>query len=157
MVEEKVMTKEMGAAIGSLVNVQVMQFDRRSVDQYIDATGDPNPLWRDDDFARKAGDGGVLVPPGLLVTMQMEGGSPSEYIPSQAHLGGAVDGGGEWEFFRPVKVGDVITAVRKLVGMTEKKGKLGPMILNTFEVTYHNQRSDVVARSRWTTIRYATK
>ncbi len=157
MTEEKAITEEMERTIGSLLNVNVTQIERRAVEQYIDATSDTNPLWHEDDFAIRAGYGGVLVPPGFLVTMQMEGGSPSNYMPTQAHLGGAVDGGGEWEFFHPIRIGDVIMAVRKLVAMAEKKGKLGTMIFNTFEGTYYNQRSVVVARSRWTNIRYSTK
>ena len=157
MTEEKAITEEMKRSIGSLLNVKVNRIDRRAVEQYVDATSDTNPLWQENDFAIRAGYGGVLVPPGFLVTVQMEGGSPGNYMPSQAHLGGAVDGGGEWEFFHPVRVGDVITAVRKIVDMTEKKGKLGTMIFNTFETTYYNQKSEVVAKSRCTSIRYSTK
>ena len=51
---------------------------------------------------------------------------------------------------------DAEKAIRQFVAINEKKGKLGPMVLNTFEVTYYNQRSEMVAKSRWTTIRYST-
>ncbi|PWB65951.1 MAG: hypothetical protein C3F14_04880 [Deltaproteobacteria bacterium] len=156
MSEQTIISEEMKKAVGSLLNVKVSRIERRAVEEYVSATTDSNPLWQDDDFAMREGLGGALVPPAFLLTMQMEGGSPSDHMPSQAHLGGAVDGGGEWEFHRPVRVGDVITAVRRFVAINEKKGKLGPMVLNTFEVTYYNQRSEMVAKSRWTTIRYST-
>jgi len=157
MSEENVITADMEKQIGNTLNIQITQIDRRAVDQYIAATNDSNPLWQDEDFAIKAGYGGVLVPPGLLVTMQMEGGSPSDYMPAQAHLAGAIDGGGEWVFYRSIRIGDTITAVRKLNDMTEKKGKVGPMILNTIEVTYYNQRSEIVAKSCWRTFRHSTE
>jgi len=157
MAENKMITEAMQAQIGRLVNVHVMRVDQRMVDQYLLATGDLNPLWRDRAAALRAGYEDVPVPPGLISSMQMEGDSPTLHMQEQAHLGGAVDGGGEWEFFHPVYVGDVICATRKLLGIKEREGKLGGMILNTFEVTYQNQKSIVVAKSRWTTVRYATK
>jgi len=86
----------------------------------------------------------------------MEGDSPTLHMSEQAHLGGAVDGGGEWNFFHPVYVGDTICVTRKLLNIKERRGKLGGMILNTFELTYQNQKSAVVARGQWTTVRYAT-
>jgi acyl dehydratase len=157
MKEEKILTEAMREQVGRHINVQVTPIERRLVDQYLEATGDPNPVFRDKAEAIRAGYGDMPVPPGLLITMQMEGGSPSGHMPEQAHLGGAVDGGGEWEFYHPVCVGDVITVARKLLSTKEREGKLGKMIINTFEVTYQDQRSRVVARGRWSTVRYSTR
>ncbi len=150
-------TEEMKARIGKQLNTKILCIDQRMVDQYLEAIGDSNPIWKDKVAAMKAGYADIPVPPGLLSTMQMEGDSPSLHMPEQSHLGGAVDGGGEWNFFHPVYVGDVICVTRTLQGVKERQGKLGSMILNTFEVTYMNQRSIVVARASWTTVRYSTK
>jgi len=157
MSAEKIFTEAMLAQVGKTINTQVVQIDRRILDQYLDATGDSNPIYRDRAAAIQAGYGDIPVPPGLLTTMQMEGGSPGEHMAEQNHLGGAVDGGGEWEFYHPVYLGDVIAVTRKLTGIKEREGKLGKMIINSFEVIYQNQRSFLVARSRWSTIRYSTK
>ncbi len=151
------LTPDMNDRIGRLVNVQVTTMDERLVRQYLDAVDERDPVWRDADAAAAAGYARVPVHHGLLTTMQLEGGSPSGHMPEQEHLGGAVDGGGEWEFLLPVYVGDVVVATRELVAVKEREGKLGPMIVNTFEVTYRNQRSEVVAKGRWSTIRYATE
>ena len=156
MEKESILTPSMKACVGTVINKHMMQIDRRMVDQYLDATGDPNPVWRDKSAALRAGYADLPVPPGLLTTMQMEGDSPSVHMPEQAHLKGAVDAGGGWEFHHPVYVGDVITVTRKLQGIKEHLGKLGPSIINTFEVTYRNQRSVVVARGTWSTFRYPT-
>ena len=150
------LSKDMLARVGKLVNVQVTVIEQRLVDQYLDAVDEHDPLWRDGAAAAAAGHPRVPVHPGLLTTMQLEGGSPSGHMAEQAHLGGAVDGGGEWEFVAPVYVGDVVVATRELVGIKERQGKLGSMIVNTIQVTYRNERSQVVARGRWSTIRYAT-
>lgn len=150
-------TEAMRVREGKILNAQVTRIDQRLVDQYLDATEDSDPEWREKTVALAAGYSDVPVPPGLLTSMQMEGGSPSGYIPEQAHLGGALDGGGEWEFHLPVYVGDVIFTTRELVSVKERRGKLGEMIINTFEVTYRNQHSETVARGRWSTLRYATE
>ena len=151
------LTPDMKARIGRLVNVQVTTMDERLVHQYLAAVDERDPVWRDPDAAAAAGYSRVPVHPGLLTTMQLEGGSPTGHMPEQEHLGGAVDGGGEWEFLQPVHVGDVVVATRELVAVKEREGKLGPMVVNTFEVTYRNQRSEVVAKGRWSTIRYDTE
>ena len=157
MAEERMITESMRAQVGKHLNTHVFQITQRLLDEYLDATGDPSPVWRDKAAAMQVGYADVPVPPGLLTTAQIEGGSPSKYLREQEHLGGAVDGGGEWEFYHPVYLGDVITATRKLIDIKERKGKLGGMIINTYEATYQNQRSVVVGKSRWTNIRYSTK
>jgi acyl dehydratase len=157
MEENKILTDGMLAQVGKQINTQVTQIDQRLLDQYLEATGDSNPIYRDKAAALQAEYADIPVPPGLLITMQMEGGSPSGYMREQKHLGGAVDGGGEWEFYHPVYLGDVIAATRKLLATKEREGKLGRMIINTFEVTYQNQRSRIVARGQWSTVRYSTK
>ncbi len=157
MSEEKILTHAMLAQVGKTINTQVVQMDRRLLDQYLDATGESNPIYRDRAKAIQAGYADTPMPPGLLTTMQMEGGSPGEHMAEQNHLGGAVDGGGEWQFFHPVYLGDVLAVTRTLTGIKEREGKLGKMIINSFEVTYRNQRSILVARSHWSTIRYSTQ
>jgi acyl dehydratase len=157
MGEKPILTESIKAQVGKLVNIHIMQIDRRMIDQYLDAMGDPNPVWRDKSAAIQAGYADLPVPPGLITSMQMEGDSPSLHMNEQSHLKGAVDGGGEWEFYHPVYLGDVITVTRKLLNIKERQGKLGAMIVNTFEVIYRNQRSVVVVKGVWTTLRYSTK
>lgn len=150
-------TESMEARAGKLLNAEATRIEQRMVDEYLNATGDRDRMWSDKSAARQASYCDVPVPPGLLTSMQMEGGSPSAYMPEQAHLRGAVDGGGEWEFYLPVYIGDVIFTTRELLSVKQRRGKLGEMIINTFNVTYRNQRSETVAKGRWSTIRYAAE
>ncbi len=50
----------------------------------------------------------------------------------------------------------MIVVDRKLVNIYEKKGSLGNMIFNVFEATYRNQRGEIVAKGKWTSIRVET-
>ena len=153
MAEESLITEEMRKAAGSLVNIAVTEIEGGAIKRFCKATGDANPLWQDEEHARKTSYGGTMVPPGYLITMQMEGESPGFYMPYQLSLKGAIDAGGEWEFFRPVRPGDIIVVDRKIVDIYEKKGSLGNMLFNVFETTYRNQRGEIVAEGRWTSIR----
>ena len=153
MVEESLITGEMREAVGSLLNICVTKVEKTKIKMFVEATTDTNPLWQDEDCARRTIHGGTLVPPGFLITMQMEGESPGFYMPYMLSLKGAIDAGGEWEFFRPVRPDDVIVVDRKFVDLYEKKGSLGNMLFNVFETTYRNQRGEIGARGRWTSIR----
>ena len=153
MAEESLITEEMRKAVGSLVNIAVTEIERGSVKRFCKATGDANPLWQDEEYARKTSYSGTIVPPGYLITMQIEGESPGFYMPYQLSLKGAIDAGGEWEFFRPVRPADIIVVDRKLVDIYEKKGSLGNMLFDVFETTYRNQRGEIVAKGRWISIR----
>jgi len=153
MNEESLITEEMRKAVGGLLNICITKIERSKIKMFVEATGDLNPLFQDEEYARKSSYGGTKVPPGYLITMQMEGGSPGFYMPDQLSLKGAIDAGGEWEFFQAVRPGDVIIVDRKHVDLYEKKGKLGNMVFNVFETTYRNQRGEIVAKGRWTTIR----
>lgn len=153
MAEESLITEEMRKAVGSLINICITKIERTKIKMFVQATRDTNPLWQDEEYARKTGYGGTIVPPGYLVTMQMEGESPGFYMPYMLSLKGAIDAGGDWEFFKPVRPDDVIVVDRKLVDLYEKKGSLGTMLFNVFETTYRNQQGEIVAKGKWKTIR----
>ncbi len=57
-------------------------------------------------------------------------------------------GGEEWEFHRPLLIGDTVTAQRRLGAVEEKDGRSGPFVLIHYETTFTNQRDEVVAVSR---------
>jgi acyl dehydratase len=154
MAEESLITEQMRNAVGNLVNVSVKEIDKTRIETYLMATGDSNPLFRDSDEARGSRYVGPIVPPGLIITMQMEGESPGFYMDYMLHLKGAIDAGGSWEFFKPVREGDILVVDRKLVDINEKKGSLGNMLFCRFETTYRNQREEIVAKGNWQTIRF---
>ena len=55
----------------------------------------------------------------------------------------------EYEFFKPVHAGDVLTAVSRIADLYEKPGKRGgTMTFCVTETDFTNQRGELVARSR---------
>ncbi len=63
-----------------------------------------------------------------------------------------LDGGIAYEFFIPVRAGDILASYLKIADIIERAGSTGSMLLVTLETTYINQNGDIVAKSRSTLI-----
>jgi len=129
--------------------------------RFVQAVGDSNPLWQDEGYARGGKTGGMLAPPYLLCAL-MTMSSPSHepnLIPvpiPKLPLPGAhtLDGGGEWEFFLPLKRGDTLISRTRLADVFERQGKMGTMGFFVYQTTYTNQRDEVIAKVSSTFINY---
>lgn len=144
-------TEEMKRMMGTESKPSVVEIDKTVIKRLAEAIGDPNPLWQDEEYARKSKFGGIIAPPALAITEMMMGERPPE---PEVPLKRALDGGGKWEFFKPIKVGDVITITSKITDYFEKEGSVGKMLFTIWETTRRNQRGELVARSWVTRIRY---
>ena len=140
MTEESLVSEEMRKAIGTELNRFRIDIEKVLVRRLLGAIDDPNPRWNE------------VVPPSLFMTAFAQGGQVD--LPFKLPVTRLLDGGGEWEFFGPVRLGDTITGARKVGSIRESKGKLGRMLFTTFETTWTNQRDEVVAKGRATLIWY---
>ena len=78
----------------------------------------------------------------------------SAHLPEAEEYGkGWLNGGNRFEYLEPVKVGDTITAIGKVVDVYEKAGASGSLLFIIFETEYFNGHGRVVARLRATAIR----
>jgi hypothetical protein len=59
-----------------------------------------------------------------------------------------LEGGSEWEFFRPVHAGDRIGVTARVLDVREREGRLGTMVITSTLATYRNQDDVVVATQR---------
>jgi len=108
------------------------------VRRFAEAIGDPNPRW-----AKEA-------PPTFLVALA----PVSLHLAEAEEYGkGWLNGGNRFEYFAPVTVGDHITATGRIADVYEKSGSTGTLLFIVFETDYVNQRGELVARLRGTTIR----
>lgn len=140
-------------AIGKEGRPSVIHIERNMVKSFVEAIEDTNPLWLDEEYARKTPHKGAIVPPSMLVTSNFSGGQTRPELPPIL-LTRVLDAGGEWEFLAPIRIGDALTITTKLKNIRETEGKLGKMLLVIFETTHVNQRGDVVARAQGTSINY---
>lgn len=150
MASQSLITEEMKKVLGVPTEPTVIEIDKSAIARFCEAIGDPNPMWLDEDYARSRRNGGAVAPPTFLAGARMRGIRPT--VPHG--LKRVLDGGGEWEFYRPVRPGDVLTVTSKVADLTEREGKMGRMLFTVTETVWKNQRNELVAKARSTSINY---
>ena len=152
MPDESVISDEMRAHLDVKSDPLTYDIEKGAVIKFAQAIGDANPLFQDEVAAREGPHGGLIAPPTFLRSL-VPGEAKSEFPrPFPTNL----DGGSEYEFFDPVRVGDRITVTRAIVELIEREGRLGNMLFTVSETRYINQLDQLVATQRTTGISYAT-
>lgn len=153
MADESLLTEEMLSQIGNESEDMVLEIEKTVVMRFVEAVEDPNPLWQDEEYAKKSIYGGLMAPPNLLCTVIAGAGGGRLRVKSSTPRRGGVAGGDDLELFQPVRVGDVITSRAKLIDIQERTGKDGTKrIYSIVETTFKNQKDEVVATDRSTSI-----
>ncbi len=139
----------------------VVHVERELVQRFVDAVQDPNPLWTDEQYAGATRWKGTIVPPYMFCALMTitkyspETGViplPAPNIPLPRR--NVLEGEETWEFFEPLRVGDVITSRVRLSDVKVRAGRLGEMFILTYEAESVNQRGELVARSSNTIVNY---
>lgn len=91
-----------------------------TIRHFADGLGDANPLWRDEEHARRTRWGGLIAPPFYLFTAAplgiTAGGLPGVHSLWMNDV---------WEFYRPLRPGDRLTAVSRLKDVIETPSSFG--------------------------------
>ena len=154
--------EEVAELIGKVGDIRIMEVERGAIKRYADAVDDRNPLYWDEEYARDSRYGSILAPPGFFgwPTRWTEGMpilpelvDKVSAILAQAGYRRSLDGGIEYEFFCPVRAGDVLTALTRILDIYEQEGKTGKLFFLVVETTYTNQDGNLVAKVRRTLIR----
>jgi len=122
------------------------------------ATEDGNPLWLDNEYAKKTRWGGIIAPPTFLIACggQHALAPESEVEQFPGFILQPLFSGSEFEFYHPVRVSDNIRPKSKIVDVYEKVGRfVGTMIFRKSETTYTNQDDKLVGIWRQLTMTYA--
>ena len=119
---DSLITEEMRRAIGVESDPGVIEVEKETIRRVADALGDPNPLWRDEEYAKGTSYGGIIAFP-IAFHPSTRAGRPNASYESPAR--GGVVANDEWEFFEPVRPGDRITVTTKVVDFFEREGRQG--------------------------------
>jgi acyl dehydratase len=152
---ESLISEEMRAQIGVESAPRSFVVEAGNIAHFARAIDDPNPIYTDEAYARKTPYGGIIAPPTFFraAGYALQGPGPRREAPQGGGGGGGapaggtgLDGGSEWEFHEPVRPGDVITVVSKLVDLQQREGRAGAMIIRRTETSYTNQHGQLVAK-----------
>jgi acyl dehydratase len=146
----KIVTEEVKKLIGSETEPHVVEVERGAIRRFAEAIGDPNPIFNDEQQARKSRYGTMIAPP--TFGRSLGGGFFNIRLNLQSFRG--LDGGSEWEYFEPIRPGDRITVVSRLADIREASGRLGAMVFIITETRYTNQFDQLCVIQRSTAIRY---
>ncbi|MFC1926190.1 MaoC family dehydratase N-terminal domain-containing protein [Chloroflexota bacterium] len=165
MADSSAITPEMKKTIGTwrLPDYSPEDVTIWGIRRYIAATEDPNPLWQDEEYAKKTRWGGVIAPPTFVEVYNpanrgyREIGGEEQLglvFPFPPPFGRTYMGGEEFEFFVPIRPGDTIHCNGVLGDIYEKRSSsgAGTMVFIQQVKEYHNQKDELVARTKWTTI-----
>lgn len=143
MTGESIITDEMRALLGVETAPFTIEVEKGDLRRFREATGETDPRFAE------------TVPPTFfcpdpIIAAQRAGLKrpwPFKY---------SIDGGSEWEFHRPVQVGDTLRLTAKIADLYEKQGspKTGRMLFTIMEIRCTNQRDELVGIARGTGIVY---
>jgi len=158
--QESFITPEIADMIGKEeVFSSPEEIGRATIRRFAVAVGDPNPLYRDEEFARKTRYGGIIAPPTMIFELNYnigveleEDGGYADRITLPPPLTNFVRGGNEYEIFQPVRPTDKITVKRKISEIYEKKGKTSTLVFVIIEIRYINQEGEFLGTNRETLI-----
>ena len=154
-----IITDEMRSCIGRTTEPVSLpeEISASDIRRYVDATGDANPLWTDEAFARAHGYRGRVVPPVMVLQLyrRMAGWSEShlQNIPLPPEYTDSRNAGKEIEWLAPVYLGDTLTVQNRISGIVAKQGRTALGIYVTRESTFRNGAGDVVVRLYGTTVK----
>ncbi len=87
------------------------EVSRVKIAEFADAIGDPNPLYRDREAARRAGFADVVAPPTFPIVISMTASGRAVADPGLGlNYAMVVHGEQRFEYQRPIVAGDVLTA-----------------------------------------------
>lgn len=142
MPEEDLLTYD-SVEIGTEFPSYVYPLSEETVRTYVEATEDPHPLFRDDDYARSQGYLKKLAPPTTAAIYATRAHKQKRKLPP-----GGIHAKQMFRFLRPVYPGDTLTSSAKVVDKYIKKERKYVVI----EVETKNQRGETVVISRSTGI-----
>jgi len=157
-----VITSELRAWIGRTTPLRPLEIlSAADLRRYVDATGDANPLWLDDDYARSAGYRGRILPPTLVgwVPFSFKEGTeraqndPSDLrrqLPLPSGYTNVRNAGSETEWLQPVYLGEPLFTRSTIVDIVAREGKTGLGIYISQEEQVLNARQEPVLCRRHT-------
>ena len=153
MSEASAITEGMRKLLDVEVGPKVYEVEKDMIRKLAEAIGDDNPLWQDEEYAKKGRYGAIIAPPTFLARLRIEE-MLEMVLSAESSLTRMMNGGTELEYFLPIKAGDVITVTGRVIDIYEREGKSGKMVFMITELTYKNQRGEIAAKARNTLLRY---
>ena len=158
---DAVITDETRAWIGRSSELMPLPEEVAASDvrRYVEATGDHNPLWLNDEVARSAGYRGRVVPPMLVIDLvwrlkHTDAGRMTDRVPLPANYIDTRNVETEMEWLEPVYIGDRISIRHRIRDIVARPGRRGLGVYISRETEYVRDDGRLVARVVQTVARF---
>jgi len=112
---------------------------------------DNNPLWVDREYAKRSSFGRLVAPPSFVASVLYPGLHGAPMVTPLSSLIGEL----ECTWFTPILEGDELRGSAKQLGVFESRNRQGRRLINILaEITYQNQRGEIVARAKSLMVRF---
>jgi acyl dehydratase len=129
------------SVIGVEVDVGEWHVTNEAIAMFCNAVGETNPLYTDEAAAAQGPYGGIIAPPGILNTLQVQGG-----LDPKVQFGNTTFAAGlDVELYEPVRPGDTIRVRTQIKEVYAKTGRTGTMVFVVRRSRYVNQHAKDVA------------
>ena len=140
MEEESVISEELKSLLNVTFGPEVYEIEKGMLRKFAEAIEDPNPRWRE------------IAPPTFTAALV-----PTELVHrilnAKTPLKRILNGASELEYYHPIRVGDVISVTGALTRLRLVQGAGGASLFLITDVTFTNQRGEVVVKGRNTYIK----
>ncbi len=138
---ESVITEELNSLLNKEFGPEVYEIEKGMLKHFAEALEDPNPKW----LAEGPPTFPAAIVPHELLHKLFNADMPLKRL---------LNGSSELEYLKPIKAGDVISVTARLTRLRQVQGAEGPTLFMFTEMTYTNQRGEVVVKGKNTYIKY---
>ena len=123
----------------------VHEVEKGAIRRFVEALGDPNPIYVDEQAARVAGYPTLVAPPTFPAVL-----TENDRFRHSLDLGtrSLLHGEQAFEYFRPLIAGDRITVVSRVADVQERAGASGPMDVLVVEDEGRDDKGELIFRTR---------
>jgi len=138
---DSVITEELNSLLNVEYGPEVYEIEKGMLKKFAEAIDDPNPRWLHETPPTFPA---AIVPKELL----------NKLFNADISLKRLLNGTSDLEYLKPIRAGDVIAVTAKLTRLRQVQGADGPTLFMFTEMTYTNQRGEVVVKGKNTYIKY---
>jgi hypothetical protein len=138
---DSVITEELNGLLNVEFGPEVYEIEKGMLKKFAEAIDDPNPRWLNETPPTFPA---ALVPTQLL----------HKLFNADMPLKRLLNGTSELEYIIPIRAGDIISVTARLTRLRQVAGAEGPTLFMFTEMTYTNQRGEVVVKGKNTYIKY---
>jgi len=140
--------------VGKAFEPFTFEVDKSKIRELVQALGDDNPIFVDDEAAQAAGLPGIVAPPTFPTLFKMwgEGGSSPHIKAMGGNVLRLLHGEESFEYFGLIRPGDKITGQTRVVSIEEKEGSSSRLDIVKLQTDYHNQHDELVVTGRTTIV-----